>query len=105
MPYYLTNEQIQRMPVKPDKWRVIDNALPVGQVEDRVYSLSDGKRLHWQKFPDGSERIHVDIYDPDRTPLHTVLHVANETPFGTVVKIALLCVAIAGFVSSEKRSF
>ena len=103
MPLFLTENQIATMPIKPTEWRKIKIAIPVGQIEDRVYSLTDGKRLHYQLFPDGRECIHVDQFDPDRNPLYAVLHIANETPVGKLVKFALFALTIAAFVKSESK--
>ena len=83
-------------------WRKIDVAWPVGQIEDRVSpTLPDGGRLHWQRFPDGSYRIHKDQFDPALSPLHAAAHVSVETPIGFFVKLAALVIVI-GIASKPK---
>lgn len=85
----------------PDKWEPLSIALPVGQIEDRAISLPDGSRLHWQRFPDGSTKVHKDEYDPKASPLHAVLHVANETPYGTIVKTIGFILLVSSFLQRE----
>jgi hypothetical protein len=77
------------------EWDRLDLAWPVGQIEDRVYPLPDGRRLHYQRFPGNIERIHIDSFDPDNGYTNKVLHVAMETPIGVVATAMLVIAAIA----------
>ena len=66
-------------------WEDLKMAWPVGQVADKVYPLPDGARLHYQLFPDGTESIHIDRFDPDKGWSVAVAHLSAETPIGLVV--------------------
>lgn len=70
-------------------------ATPEGQIANWGLPLSDGSRIHVHEFSDGKLIAHRDQFDPERSPLHLVAHLALETPVGL---IALACTvgALAG---------
>lgn len=57
----------------------------VRQAGDWVLRMPSGARLHAHEFADGRWTLHLDRYDPDHSPIYTVLHVTSETRLGRLV--------------------
>lgn len=58
---------------------------PVGQIKDYVLSLKNGSRLHIHEFKDGSRKIHLDKYDPDKSVESLWKHLIEETWIAPVI--------------------
>ena len=65
-----------------DGFERLDFAEPHGQAADWALALDDGSRIHVHECPDGRLIAHRDRWDPHRSPVHAVMHIATETRAG-----------------------
>lgn len=98
----LSEDEVARIPIPVSEWKRIYISLNVGQVQDRVLQLPTGQRLHAHVFPDGTVKVHVDEYDPERSFLHAFLHVSSETPYGTLLKVAGMVLFLSSLANNRR---
>ena len=67
---------------RAEGWLVPKTAMRVGQLHDWVQALPDGSRLHVHEFSSGRRLVHRDRWNPARSPVHALVHVATETAVG-----------------------
>lgn len=100
--------------VRAEAWQVEDPdarkdiASPVmgldrGQVRDWGVPLTDGSRVHIQKFADGHLEFHRDAWDPNQGIDNAVAHAVNETPFGKILAGASALGALGALILILRR--